>query len=1014
MGLPRTVVLLASVAGITTLAVFSRPQNLVIAADATPAASAPSPDLQAAFQSKIVPLLTQNCYECHGNGNHRGGIALDSFKTVADVESHRDQWQEVLKDVTSGDMPLANAKHQPTPAERKTITEWIERDLYKYDPNNPYPGRVTLHRLNRAEYNNTIRDLLATDMRPADAFPVDDAGYGFDNNGDVLSIAPILMEKYIAAAGKVLDSAIFSDPVVPAPVMHWEAAHLDGTLPWSDPKATTGGGGPFGRSSPIGRVFNYKAEIYTDYVFPKDGTYSLRFRGYGRQRATAQFQIDGKNVGEPVPLTEDMPNVKVYGTDKVKITAGPHRITLAFANGPTKAQYDAAVAAAAAAAAKAATQPSAGQLSAARPAPAVAANIDDVDPAIADAGAANGAAPAARPRRAAPPAAPQNIDDVDPAIADNGAAPAPTPRPRRAAAPAPAAQQNIDDVDPATADAAPAARPRPAAQAVQAQNIDDVDPAIANGAPTPAPRPRVVALADAGAAPGSTLAVGPTTGPTTNPSARGRGGRGGARGGAAGARGGRGGARGGARGGRGGPGGAGTAAMGVIFMEVEGPVDITPDRMSESYRRVFVSYPSDTVTKAQAAEQIVRNFASKAFRRPVTDDEVTQLMALWSQRDASGETFESSIETTLQAVLVSPYFLYRYEQDPTAGDANGVRTIDEYELASRLSYFLWSSMPDDELLNLAKEGKLRANLESQVRRMMSDPKSFALVENFAGQWLQLRQVANVNPDPQRYPNFDESLRDAMIKETQLYFSSIMKEDHSVLEFIDSNYTFLNERLAKHYGISGVTGDDFRKVTLTGNQRGGLITQASILTLTSYPNRTSPVLRGKWVLENLLDAAPPPPPPDVPKLAETAQAEMSGTLRQRMEQHRTNPNCITCHAQMDPIGFGLENYDAIGAWRDRDVNNVVIDASGTLPGGEAFNGASGLKEILEGRKDEFCRCLTDRMLTYALGRGMEVYDRPMEDRITAGLEAKDYKFSALVMQVVQSDAFQKRGAVRGEQ
>jgi hypothetical protein len=225
---------------------------------------------------------------------------------------------------------------------------------------------------------------------------------------------------------------------------------------------------------------------------------------------------------------------------------------------------------------------------------------------------------------------------------------------------------------------------------------------------------------------------------------------------------------------------------------------------------------------------------------------------------------------------------------------------------------------------------------------------------------------------------------------------------------------MNERLAKHYGRTDITGDDFRRVTLTGDQRGGLITQASILTLTSYPNRTSPVLRGKWVLENLLDAAPPPPPPDVPKLVETETAEMSGTLRQRMEQHRTDPKCAACHTQMDAIGFGLENYDATGAWRTRDINNVPIDATGNLPGGQTFEGASGLKEILMSRKDEFCRCLTDRMLTYALGRGMEVYDRPMEDKITGGLMSQNYKFSALVMQIVESDAFQKRGSKRGVQ
>jgi hypothetical protein len=516
---------------------------------------------------------------------------------------------------------------------------------------------------------------------------------------------------------------------------------------------------------------------------------------------------------------------------------------------------------------------------------------------------------------------------------------------------------------------------------------------------------------------GASPAPGATSRPTTNPAGRGRGARGagrgpgGARGAFANARGAR-----GARGGRGGPAASitGKSTMGAVFIEAEGPTDLTPERMSEAYRRVFVAYPSATVTKAQAAEAIIRNFAAKAFRRPVEPDEVTRLMDVWSSEDAHGEPFEASIHTTLQAVLVSPYFLYRYEQDPAPTDVDGVRKLDEYELASRLSYFLWSSMPDDQLISLASQGKLRENLESEVRRMMADPKSFAMVENFAGQWLQLRQLNNVSPDPKRYPTFDESLRAAMLKETQLFFSSIMTEDRSILDFIDSDYTFMNEQLAHHYGRTDIVGDQFRRVTLTGNQRGGLLTQASILTITSYSNRTSPVQRGKWVLENLLDAAPPPPPPDVPKLVETEQAEMTGTMRQRMEEHRTNPNCITCHSQMDPIGFGLENYDAIGAWRDRDISNVVIDATGTLPDGSNFNGAPGLKQILNDRKDEFVRCLTDRLLTYALGRGTEVYDKPMEEEIANSLKDKDYKFSALVMQIVQCDAFQKRAIKRGAQ
>jgi hypothetical protein len=946
MGLRRSAVVLTSVVAVSALAFLSRPHGAVQAADlpapvaaspATPAAPIPAitPESEAAFQTKVTPLLVQNCYECHGNGNHKGDVALDSFKTVADVEKSRGQWEEVLRDVSSGDMPIMGAKHKPTDAERTVITEWIERQLYHYDPAHPYPGRVTLHRLNRSEYNNTIRDLLAIDFRPADAFPVDDAGYGFDNNGDVLSIAPVLMEKYIEAANQSLDKAIYADPVVPAPVVHWDGATMPGSLPPSDPNAALIGNGPTQRKSLLGRVFNYNAEIHEDYNFPKDGTYVFRMNGYGKQRPAVQFQVDGVDVGKPVLIAADLPNSAVYGTDPVKVSAGKHRVTLVFAGSATKAEYDAALA-----------------IAATRPAATQPAN--------------------AGPGRRGPGAGAAGFAGAGAGGAGPGGA-------------------GANGAGPGGAGFSPAG----GAGAGGAGGL---------GAPATQPGQRVRPPSTQPGLRGAATQPGGLRGAATQPGA-------GARGAA-----GRGRPPAGARGARGGAPQTitGKSTMGVVYVEVEGPEEITPDRMPESYRKVMIVEPSATVTKRQAAEQIVRVFASRAFRRPVDSDELSRLMALWTKEDASGVDFLTSIHSTLQAVLVSPYFLYRFEQDPTASDPDGVRSLDEYELASRLSYFLWSSMPDDELFKLASEGKLRANLETEVRRMMKDPKSSAMVENFAGQWLQLRQLANVSPDPMRFPDFDEPLRAAMLKETQLFFSSIMTQDRSVLDFIDSNYTFLNERLAKHYGIPGVTGDDFRQVTLMGNERGGLLTQASILTVTSYTNRTSPVQRGKWVLENLLDAAPPPPPPDVPKLVETAQAELTGTLRERMEKHRTNPNCVTCHAQMDPIGFGLENYDATGAWREKDINNMPIDATGTLPDGSNFNGASGLKEVLMTRKDQFCRCLTSRLMTYALGRGLEIYDKPTEEQISINLAKNDYKFSNLVMQIVESDAFQKRGAKRGDQ
>jgi hypothetical protein len=322
-----------------------------------------------------------------------------------------------------------------------------------------------------------------------------------------------------------------------------------------------------------------------------------------------------------------------------------------------------------------------------------------------------------------------------------------------------------------------------------------------------------------------------------------------------------------------------------------------------------------------------------------------------------------------------------------------------------MSYFLWSSMPDDELFDLAAKGQLRANLSAQIRRMLKDPKSSALTDNFAGQWLQLRAIDNVAPDPSTFPDFDESLRSAMAKETQLFFNAIIQEDRSVLDFIDADFTFVNARLAKHYGIPGITGDDFQRVSLAGSERGGVITQASVLTITSYPGRTSPVQRGKWVLENLLDAAPPPPPPNVPALAEGK--ELKGTLRQRMEQHRTDPACANCHAQMDGIGFALENFDATGAWRTRDANQDPIDAAGTLPGGVSFKGPVELRRILLDRREEFVGCLVGKMLTFALGRGLESYDRRTTDAIAAAMKGNGYRFSVLIDQIIRSEPFQKR-------
>ncbi len=432
-----------------------------------------------------------------------------------------------------------------------------------------------------------------------------------------------------------------------------------------------------------------------------------------------------------------------------------------------------------------------------------------------------------------------------------------------------------------------------------------------------------------------------------------------------------------------------------------------------SKRRVFQKWPGGGNAADESAAQELERFASRAFRRPAKSDEVGRLMELYAAERDAGLPYPDSLALPFTAVLASPHFLFRLELDPS--ESGTIRELNDFELATRLSYFLWSSMPDDPLFELASQGKLGEpdELTRQVRRMLSDAKSEAFVGNFIGQWLQLRSLAKLTPDPERFPSFDESLRAAMLEETQQFARAILRQDRSVLDFLDADYTYLNERLARHYGIDSVTGDEFREVRLTDPRRGGVLTQASILTLTSNPTRTSPVKRGKWILENMLGAPPPPPPPGVPLLAEEGETELLGSLRERMEQHRSDPACAVCHTKMDAIGFGFENFDAIGAWRDRD-GRFEIDPSGTLPGRQSFQGPAELRHILKDqRRDQFVRCLTEKILTYALGRELQSFDRCAVDDIMNRLARQEYRFSELVLGVVESEPFRKRG-FRGEQ
>jgi PAS domain-containing protein len=449
----------------------------------------------------------------------------------------------------------------------------------------------------------------------------------------------------------------------------------------------------------------------------------------------------------------------------------------------------------------------------------------------------------------------------------------------------------------------------------------------------------------------------------------------------------------------------------IHYLEVMGPYDQTKGPSPESLKRIFTCGHLDGHHTPACDRSIVSSLARRAFRRPVTPAEVAPYLKLAALARAQGGSFNDGVATALQAILVSPDFLFRIERDRAVG-ASAASPVNQHELASRLSYFLWSSMPDEELLRTADQGRLRQPgvLSAQVRRMLRDPKSGALVDNFAGQWLELRRLESAVPDRDKFPQFEEYLRISMRRETDLFFQNLIREDRPVLELLDAKYTFLNQRLAEFYGIKGVEGPEFRRVDLAGGsaearRRGGILTQASVLTVSSYATRTSPVLRGKWVLENLLNAPPPPPPPNVPPLEE-AKAGTAASLRQVLETHRANALCASCHSKMDPLGFGLENFNAIGEWREKD-GQFAIDASGVLPDGRAFQGPEQLKAILMQNKDAFADCIAEKMLTYALGRGLERYDRPAVKQITAKLAAGNYKFSTLVTGIVESLPFQQR-------
>jgi len=777
-----------------------------------PAAVAAQPKAEPTFTADGIAFLKKHCLSCHSGEKPKADLALDKFADDASLLKDRKTWARVVDVLKAGEMPPA-AKPQPSATERDGFMQLVQDVFEKHDRTaKPDPGRVTMRRLNRNEYNNTIRDLVGIDFNPAEDFPSDDVGYGFDNIGDVLTLPPVLLERYLAAAETIMARAI--TPVPPPITARWQAA-------W-----------------------------FTEPAGPKVPTRnSWRILSVGKD--------DGITTGPihtPVNVPDNGMGDFTLRTRMYVETTGKKPVKIAFL---------------------------------------------------------------------------VCCDKNAPGVATD------------------------EEIKKLSGAAVNALRPFKIVEIAEVKDRTEKDAKEirAKLGPTPGLHRFAIAL------------VKPEDG---EPDPK----------------------------------------LYMQFMSLDGPLDSRPN----THKKLLACDEKKTV--AERTREVLERYASRAYRRPVTKEELDRLVKLAEARLAKGEKWDAAMQFALTAVLVSPKFLFRVELDDRP-DSSDPHPIDEYQLASRMSYFIWSSMPDQELFDLAAKKQLSANLEAQVKRMLRDPKAQALTDNFVLQWLQLQPLKNANPDPKKFPQFNEELRSAMLTETKLFFAEIIREDRRILDILDSDFTYLNALLARHYGLTNGpkaprfrNNEDFARVELKGTSRGGVLTQASVLTVTSNPGRTSPVKRGRYVLEQLLGTPPPPPPPNVPELEKDGKPVNAGTLRQQMEAHRKNPACANCHAKMDGLGFGLENFDAIGGFRTKD-GNALIDSSGELPGNVKFTGPTELKAVLLSKKDLFAKCLAEKMLTYSLGRGLEFYDRRAVDKITASLAQNDYKFSVLVTEIVKSDPFRMR-------
>ena len=821
-----------SVASVAASKTDKQPARPLAQHAAIPTRSAPSPDASTSAPYRAV--LNQYCVVCHNEQLHTAGLVLSKMD-VANVPEGAETWEKVIAKLRTGAMPPAGMP-RPDKATYDTFATYLEASLDHAAAAQPNPGRLAIHRLNRAEYKNAVHDLLATDIDVESLLPVDDSGYGFDNIADVLSVSPVLLVRYMSAAGKVSRSAIGDPNILPnletydVPYLLTQDERMSEDLP-----------------------FGSRGGIAIRHNFPVDGEYLIKVR---LQRAGIEH--DRQIIGLSDPHQMD---VRVDG-ERIKLFT---------------------------------------------------------------------------------------VGEEQPGNSESAAGSNPTGKKKF----------GYDYRSSDNADAHLEVR-FPAKAGTRLVGVNFLNDAWEREGVLDSP------LAEFRLLDKSSEGRSDSPGTKEDPPA-------------------------------------------VSQVLISGPYNAKGLSETPSRRKIFVCRPANSADELPCASKILSTLARNAYRRPVTAGDLQPLLNLYKVGRKDGD-FETGVGMALQRILVSPEFLFRVEHDPPNVAPGTAYRISDLELASRLSFFLWSSIPDNQLLSLAAAGKLKepAVLEQQVRRMLADSRSNALVSNFFGQWLYLRNMPGVHPDQDAFPEFDENLREAFEQETQLFLESNLREDRSVLDFLNADYTFVNDRLARFYGIPNIYGSHFRRVSLDGHEeRRGLLGQGSILTVTSYANRTSPTIRGKWLLTNVLGTPPPPPPPDVPSLKETPPNGKVLTMRERMEQHRSNAACAVCHAQMDPLGFALENFNGVGEWRTISEASTPVDASGVLPNGVKFNGPAELRKVLLSHPEQFANTVTDRLLTYAMGRGVEYYDQPAIRKITREAASNNYRWSSLVQGIVNSVPFQMR-------